>query len=156
MQYNFIIIVFLIIFLFFISSDPKTSKDIVKNNSIHIIIFTLIVYFVFNNLHLGYLIFGLGIIVLYFTEFKKVLIKQAKNIDFFNDIVELIEDKPGDDENKEVISDENNKENNKEVINDENNKGVINDEDNNEEMNKNETEEIENILNEIHESIQKS
>ena len=73
-MYNFIIVISLIIFIFFISADKKITKTIIHKNSLHIILFLLLVYFVYNNLHLGFLLLIILGIVLYYTNFKNFFI----------------------------------------------------------------------------------
>lgn len=69
-MYNFIIVISLIIFIFFISADKKITKDIIQKNSLHIILFLLLIYFVYNNLHLGFLLLIILVLVLYYTNLK--------------------------------------------------------------------------------------
>ena len=78
-MYNFLIVLAMIIFLFFISADPKVSKEIIKKSSLHIILFLLLVYFIYNNLHLGFLLLIILGLVLYYTSFKNVIWKNMSN-----------------------------------------------------------------------------
>ena len=78
-MYNYIVIISLIIFLFFISADPKVTRNIVRKNSIHIIFFLLLIYFVYNNLHLGFFLLIIVVIILYYTNFRHFFLHYIRN-----------------------------------------------------------------------------
>jgi len=78
-MYNYIVIISLIIFLFFISADPKITKNIIKKNSVHIIFFLLLIYFVYNNLHLGFFLLIIMILILYSTSLKMFFLHYIRN-----------------------------------------------------------------------------
>ncbi len=65
----------MILFMFFVSADPKITRSIIRKSSLHIILFLLLVYFVYNNLHLGFLLLIILGIVMYYTSFKEVIWK---------------------------------------------------------------------------------
>lgn len=75
----YIIIILLIIFVFFLSADPALKRNIIKKNSVHLIFFLVLIYFVFNHLHLGYFLIGLSAVVLYFTNFKQIIMSSLQS-----------------------------------------------------------------------------
>jgi hypothetical protein len=82
------------IFIFFLSADKKMSKEIIKKNSLHIILFLLLIYFIYNNLHLGFLLFIILGVILYYTNFKTYILNNLqqhsiKNY-FPNQLIDLI------------------------------------------------------------------
>jgi hypothetical protein len=83
-MYNFIIIISFMIFIFFLSADKTISKEIIKKNSLHIILFLLLIYFIYNNLHLGFLLLIVLGVILYYTNFKIYILNNLQQYSIKN------------------------------------------------------------------------
>lgn len=71
------------------SADQKITKNLIETHSIHIILFLLLIYFIYNNLHLGFLLLLLIIGFSYYTNLRIFLITHLSNyITLFNEINE--------------------------------------------------------------------
>ena len=86
-MYNFIIVICLILFIFLMSADSKITKDIVEKNSIHIILFLLLIYFIYNNLHLGFLLLILILFIIYYTNFRTFLLSHLSTYEGFKQLI---------------------------------------------------------------------
>jgi hypothetical protein len=61
------------------SADQKITKNLIEKHSIHIILFLLLIYFIYNNLHLGFLLLLLIIGFSYYTNLRTFLVTHLSN-----------------------------------------------------------------------------
>jgi len=149
------------------SADAKVTRNIIEKNSLHIILFLLLIYFIYNNLHLGFLLLILIIFIIYYTNLRNFLLSQLSTYDKFKNLsssfncflYNTIDDPPNQnnecDQPPEQDNDSNDQNNEGDDSNDQNNE----DDNSNDQPNtdyvidENEDDETNEILRTIHEEL---